>query len=172
MWPFNRRAVAHRTFGQIHPVRNGRFWKAQVSFEALKDPVELQINGFMSALHELAANVQERSGVECRLECPETVLIRNHVVATHLFRIAQEAINNALKHGKARRVVVALKPADGKMKMTVTDDGLGFQAGFPRGTGMGLQIMKYRAAMAEAVLEVASEPGAGTTVTCVFARNL
>jgi len=135
-------------------------------------PVELQINGFMSALHELAANVQERSGVECRLECPETVLIRNHVVATHLFRIAQEAINNALKHGKARRVVVALKPADGKMKMTVTDDGLGFQAGFPRGTGMGLQIMKYRAAMAEAVLEVASEPGAGTTVTCVFARNL
>jgi len=44
MWPFNRRAVAHRTFGQIHPVRNGRFWKAQVSFEALKDPVELQIN--------------------------------------------------------------------------------------------------------------------------------
>jgi hypothetical protein len=44
MWPFNRRSVAHRTFGQIHPVRNGKFWKAQVSFESLKDPVELQIN--------------------------------------------------------------------------------------------------------------------------------
>jgi PAS domain S-box-containing protein len=135
-------------------------------------PVELQINGFMSALHELAANVQERFGVECRLECPETVLIRNNAVATHLFRIAQEAINNALKHGKARRVVLALKPVDGKFKMTVTDDGLGFKVGVPHGAGMGLQIMKYRAAMAEAVLEVASRPGAGTTVTCVFARNL
>jgi len=135
-------------------------------------PVELQVNGFMSALHELAANVQERFGIECRLECPETVLIRNHVVATHLFRIAQEAINNALKHGQARRLVVAVKPADGKFKLTVTDDGLGFKAGVPTGAGMGLHIMKYRAAMSEAVLEVASEPGAGTTVTCVFAKNL
>jgi two-component system CheB/CheR fusion protein len=126
----------------------------------------------MSALHELAANVQERFGIECRLECPETVLIRNHVMATHLFRIAQEAINNALKHGKARRVVVALKPAEGKIKLTVTDDGLGFKAGVPPGAGMALQIMKYRAAMAEAVLDVASGPGAGTTVTCVFDRNL
>src|SRR5208282_656931 len=78
-------------------------------------PVELQTNGLMSALHELTANVQERFGIECRLECPEAVLIRNHVFATHLFRIVQESINNGLKHGKAGRVVVGLKPAAGKI---------------------------------------------------------
>jgi len=56
MWPFNRRTVAHRTFGQIHPVRNGRFWKAKVSFESLREPVELQIN----AAEEGPAEAQEK----------------------------------------------------------------------------------------------------------------
>lgn len=135
-------------------------------------PVELQTNGLMSALHELTANVQERFGIECRLECPEAVLIRNHVFATHLFRIVQEAINNALKHGKARQVVVALKPSAGKIKMTVTDNGLGLKDESARGKGMGLHIMKYRAAMMDAVLEVQSAPGVGTTIACIFARNL
>ena len=134
-------------------------------------PVELQTNGLMSALYELTANVQERFGVECRLECPETVLIRNHVFATHLFRIVQEAINNALKHGKAGRVVVAMKPAAGKIKLTVTDNGAGFNGDSPKGGGMGLHIMKYRAGMIDAALDVHSKPGTGTTITCVFDKN-
>jgi PAS domain S-box-containing protein len=137
-------------------------------------PVELQTNGLMSALHELTANVQERFGIECRLDCPEAVLIRNHVFAVHLFRIVQEAINNALKHGRARLVVVSLKPAAGKTKLTVTDNGAGFNEESPegKGKGMGLHIMKYRAGMIDAVLDVHSRPGAGTTITCVFGKNL
>jgi len=101
-------------------------------------------------------------------------LIRNHVFAVHLFRIVQEAINNALKHGRARLVVVSLKPAAGKTKLTVTDNGAGFNEESPegKGKGMGLHIMKYRAGMIDAVLDVHSRPGAGTTITCVFGKNL
>jgi PAS domain S-box-containing protein len=136
-------------------------------------PVELETNGFMSALHELAANVQKFSQIECKLECPEPVLIRNHHHATHLFRITQEAINNAVKHGKAKRVVISLKPDNDKIKLTVTDNGRGFpNPPGKKSTGMGLHIMKYRAGMADAALEVQSTTGAGTVVTCVFGSNL
>lgn len=136
-------------------------------------PVELETNGFMSALHELAANVQKFSQIECKLECPEPVLIRNHHHATHLFRITQEAINNAVKHGKAKRVVISLKPDNDKIKLTVTDNGRGFpNPPGKKSTGMGLHIMKYRAGMADAALEVQSTTGAGTVVTCLFGSNL
>jgi PAS domain S-box-containing protein len=136
-------------------------------------PVELETNGFMSALHELAANVQRLSQIECRLECPETVLIRNHLYATHLFRITQEAINNAVRHGQAKRVVVSLKPAGEKIKLAVTDNGIGFsEVGNRKRAGMGLQIMKYRASVVDGDLEVQSSLGKGTTVTCTFGRNL
>ena len=135
-------------------------------------PVELQTNGLMSALHELTSNVQERFGIQCRLECPEAVLIRNHAFATHLFRIVQEAINNALKHGKAGQILVSLKPIAGKVNLTVADNGLGFKNDSPHGKGMGLHIMKYRAAMMDAAMEVHSAPGTGTTVTCIFGKNL
>jgi PAS domain S-box-containing protein len=136
-------------------------------------PVELETNGFMSALHELAANAQRLFQINCRLECPEPVLIRNHQHATHLFRITQEAVNNAVKHGDAEHVVISLKPEGGKIKLAVTDDGRGFT--LPpdkKNTGMGLHIMKYRAGMADAVLDVHSVPGKGTIVTCIFGGHL
>ena len=135
-------------------------------------PVELETNGFMSALHELAANAQKKFHIECRLEWPEPVLIRSHVFATHLFRIAQEAINNAVKHGQAKRIVISLKPAGDRIELAVADDGLGFDPDSPKGAGMGLHIMKYRAGVVGAVLEVRSTAGAGTTITCTFKRNL
>ena len=135
-------------------------------------PVELETNGFMSALHELAANVENRFKIECRLECPAPVLIRNHHHATHLFRITQEAINNAMKHGKAKRVVISLKPEGDKIKLTVADNGTGFKHPPDKKAGMGLHIMKYRAGMVGASLEVGSAGDAGTIVTCLFGQNL
>jgi signal transduction histidine kinase len=56
--------------------------------------------------------------------------------------------------------------------LTVTDNGAGFNEESPEGKGMGLHIMKYRAGMIDAVLDVHSRPGAGTTITCVFGKNL
>jgi PAS domain S-box-containing protein len=136
-------------------------------------PVAFEVNGFMSALSELAANVQKLFHVECRLECPEPVLIQNNVFATHLYRIVQEAINNAVKHGKARRINISLQPAGERYALTVSDDGTGFSNETKKSGGMGLHIMKYRAGVVDAALEVRSGvDGSGTTVSCVFRKNL
>jgi len=136
-------------------------------------PVELEANGFMSALHELAANVQKLFRVECRIECPKPVLIRNNVFATHLYRIVQEAINNAVKHGRAKNIFISLKPAGDRFALTVTDDGAGFSDETKKSGGMGLHIMKYRASVLDAALEVRSNiDGLGTSVICVFRKKL
>lgn len=135
-------------------------------------PVELENNGLMSALLELAANVQKLFRVRCQLDCPEPVLIQNNLVATHLFRITQEAINNAIKHGQAKNIVIALNPANDVNVLTVTDDGRGFSGEAAPATGMGLHIMKYRASVVNADLLVQSSVGGGTSVICRFAKNL
>ena len=136
-------------------------------------PVETEPNGLMSALQELCVYITKMFRVECRFDCARPVLVRNNVFATHLYRIAQEAINNAIKHGKAKCIRIVLKPAGDKVTLAVTDDGVGFSADTKKSGGLGLHIMRYRAGVVGAVLEVRSGPdGAGTTVTCVFDKNL
>ena len=136
-------------------------------------PVEFEANGLMSALHELAAHVQKLFRIECRFECAEPVLIRNNVFATHLYRIVQEAINNAIKHGKAGHILISLKPAGDRFALAVTDDGMGFSEETKKSGGIGLHIMKYRASVVDAALEVRSGvDGVGTEVTCIFRKNL
>ncbi len=134
-------------------------------------PVELEINGFMSALHELVDHVPKLFKVKCRFECGVSVSIRDNIAATHLYRIAQEAINNAVKHGQAKRIIVSLKPAGDKISLSVTDDGIGFSKKSRKGSGMGIYTMKYRAGVIGAALEVNSA-GKGAAVTCIFSRNL
>lgn len=135
-------------------------------------PVELEANGFMSALHEMAAKVQNVFHVECRFECAEPVLIQNNGAATHLYRIAQEAINNAIRHGKAGRIEIALKTSGSQIALTVADDGLGFPGDLKDNGGMGLRIMKYRAGMVGATLEFRRANGRGTVVSCAFHTDL
>ena len=135
-------------------------------------PVELEANGFMSALSELAGNVKQLFHIECRFEPAVSVAIRDNVAATHLYRIVQESINNAVKHGRAKRVVISLKPSGDKIALTISDDGAGFSNEIKKGGGMGLHIMKYRAGVLNAALEVRSAIGAGATVTCIFDKNL
>jgi PAS domain S-box-containing protein len=136
-------------------------------------PVELEINGFMSALHELAENAQNLFRIECRLECSTPILIRNNVFATHLYRIAQEAINNAVKHGKAKHVVISVKPFGDKVVLEITNDGVGFSNETDKSGGMGLHIMKYRASVLNAALLVRpARNGTGTEVACIFDKDL
>jgi PAS domain S-box-containing protein len=134
-------------------------------------PVELEVNGLMSALTELAENAQKLFRIECRFECMTQVHIRDNIAATHLYRIAQEAINNAVKHGRAKRVVISLRPDYDKFILAATDDGIGFSNESRKGSGMGLHTMRYRASVIGAVLEVNSA-GKGATVTCTFKKNL
>jgi signal transduction histidine kinase len=135
-------------------------------------PVDVESNGLMSALQELASNTEKLFHVTCRFECPQPVLVRDHAAATHLYRIAQEAINNAIKHGKARHIALRLRAQKNQASLTVTDDGCGFVAKLEEASGMGLRIMKYRAGMIGASLEIRRANGRGTLVACLFKRDL
>jgi two-component system sensor kinase FixL len=132
-------------------------------------PVSTESNGLMSALQELANSVGQMFGVECRFKCPDPVLIGDNVVGTHLYRIAQEAINNAIKHGRAKRVEVELLRIDrGLVRLTITDWGKGIGKEGSSNGGMGLQIMRYRANMVGASLDVQNSDGKGVRVACTL----
>ncbi len=131
-------------------------------------PVLSESRGLMSALQQWAGEVQDLFGISCTFLCMEPVLIHDDSVATHLYHITQEAVNNAIKHGKARHLVIALGAAGGRGALTVSDDGSGIQKLPGAGTGMGLHIMNYRAKMIGGVLEVKSGKPHGTVVSCAF----
>jgi PAS domain S-box-containing protein len=135
-------------------------------------PVEVENNGLMSALHELAQSTGALFHVACSFQCPAPVLVRDNAAATHLYRIAQEAINNAVKHGRARSIVIRLAAEGKTVRLRVEDDGAGFQEPPAGHHGMGLHIMKYRSEVVGAKLTVAPAPKRGTIVTCEFQPGL
>ena len=129
-------------------------------------PVEIEPNGLMAALNNLAINATHLFRVRCSFECPQPVLLENRISATHLYRIAQEAIGNAVKHGQAQAIVISLKHVDQELVLTVKDNGIGFSQDGRTIEGMGLRIMEYRADMIGAMLRIDSIKGGGTTVAC------
>jgi two-component system, NarL family, sensor histidine kinase NreB len=135
-------------------------------------PVDLQANGLMSALEELATNVGAMFRVNCTFRCSTPVLISDNAAATHLFRIAQEAATNAIKHGQARRIEIELRRESGQLLLSVRDDGMGFDAKTERDDGMGLSGMRYRAEMIGGKLTVEPGNGGGTIVTCAAPDSL
>lgn len=129
-------------------------------------PVELEANGLMSALQELARNVENIFQVQCTFQCPAPVLLASNQTATHLFRIAQEAISNAVRHGKAKKIAIELQRLDSKVQLAVRDNGTGFRVDSVGDQGMGLRIMKYRASMIGGTLSVQPNPKGGMVVLC------
>ena len=129
-------------------------------------PVEFEPNGLMSALHELARNVQGIFRVKCVFNCPSPVLIPDTTTATHLFRIAQEAVSNAIRHGKASQITIQLERAAEKLLLTIRDNGVGIAPDAHNAQGMGLRIMNYRASMIGGSLLIEPHPSAGTTLIC------
>jgi two-component system, LuxR family, sensor kinase FixL len=132
--------------------------------------VEVQDEGLIAALATLAAESSELHGVSCHFACPHPVRIADDETATHLYRLAQEAITNALKHGRARHIRVALLATDAHLRLTIRDDGVGLPAA-RKGHGMGLRIMNYRAGLIGATLTIGPVPGGGTSVTCTLPRD-
>jgi signal transduction histidine kinase len=133
-------------------------------------PVRLEADGLTSALEELAGAVQSRSKVRCRFSVDEPVFIEDEVAAINLYRIAQEAVTNAVKHSHARTVSIGLGAVEDEVTLTVKDDGIGFPESLDRPQGMGLHIMNYRARMIGAALDIRRGAGGGTIVICSF-RN-
>jgi signal transduction histidine kinase len=126
-------------------------------------PVHLVDHGLVAALHEMADSVQSIFGIRCTFVGETDILIRDNTVATHIFRIIQEAVNNAVRHARATEILIRYKQKNGQFNFTVTDNGVGV---YDEGehTGMGLRIMAFRATMIQASLEIRKGENEGTTV--------
>jgi signal transduction histidine kinase len=123
--------------------------------------------GLMTAMVELATNSERLFGTPCVICCANPVLIYNEAALIHLYRIAQEAVTNAARHANPRQIDIHFKREDDTITLTVKDDGTGFTLS-KHLDGMGLEIMKYRARIINASLEIQPDSDKGTRVTCVF----
>jgi signal transduction histidine kinase len=128
--------------------------------------VGMEAGGLVIALQELAANISKWSKTVCVFEPGAPVLIQDATTAMHLHRIAQEAVTNAIRHGKARRIVVGLSEQQGRVTLTVEDDGVGLSEGWQKSQGLGTRIMAHRAAMIGADFSMDLNPTGGTFVKC------
>jgi PAS domain S-box-containing protein len=131
-------------------------------------PVFSASDGLMSALKQWASEVEDLFHVSCRFQCAEPILIDDVGLATQLYHIAQEAVTNAIKHGRASRIVLSLRREGGAASLTVEDDGVGLPETLPKHPGLGLRIMSHRANMIGGTLEVRPGRLRGTLVCCRF----
>ena len=128
-------------------------------------PVALEADGLMAALEELATTTEKNCAVKCTFNCKDPVLLEDDGTAVQFFRIAQEAVANAVRHGRPRSIEISLMETDANVVLEISDDGDGIPAPDKRTAGMGLLTMTHRARMLGGHCEVANHGGA--VVTCV-----
>ncbi len=134
-------------------------------------PVHMDEAGLSSALEDLAANTRRLHEIDCLFESEGEVLISHREMAVHLYRIAQEAISNAVRHGKATKIVIQLAIRAGLVLLTIEDNGTGIDPSQSRGSGMGMRSMRYRAGVLDGHIEISPAPGGGTLVRCSTPLN-
>lgn len=133
-------------------------------------PVPVEVEGLMAALADLADRTRHDSGIDCTFDCPIPVDVADNLAAIHLYRIAQEAVHNAVKHARPRIIRIALEDRGGPV-LRVSDDGEGLRSPREGADGLGLRIMRNRAAILGARLAVEPASPAGTIVTCELPRD-
>jgi PAS domain S-box-containing protein len=131
-------------------------------------PVAAESAGLMSALKKWAGEMEDLFHIRCRFQCDAPVYIHDVNVASNLYRIAQEAVNNAIRHGKAREIVISLSAKNGTGTLAIKDNGKGLTRDPSNQPGMGLNIMNYRADMVGGSVKVQTNEGHGVAVTCLF----
>ncbi len=131
-------------------------------------PVVSDAHGLMSALQLYTREIEDLFGIPCRFQCEEAVLIHDAPMATHLYHIAQEAVNNALKHAHPNAIVIRLYAGDRQGTLVVRDDGVGIKRPMGPHAGVGMHIMNYRAGIIGGNLEIRRDQPRGTVVTCRF----
>ena len=129
-------------------------------------PVVIDSEGLIHALRHLAEQTSELYRIKVLVLGEAEVNVNNNDTATHLYRIAKEAVQNAVKHASPKRVTIELHREGNAVVLVVADNGSGLQPGDSNEGGMGLRIMQYRADLIGGELEVTSQPGGGTVVTC------
>ncbi len=131
-------------------------------------PVQMEEEGLASALQELASSVTQLQSVDCHFHLLGQPPMFQNTAATHLYRIAQEAINNATRHGRAERIAISLVADDEATVLQIEDNGIGLKRAQHSSTGMGMNIMRYRAHLAGGDLLVEEPTAGGTSISCVI----
>lgn len=131
-------------------------------------PAMIQREGLTGALSELASRIRKIFGVACQFHCPDPVFVDDEKRAVQLYRIAQEATANAVKHSDATRIDIQLDLMPGRLRLRVSDDGRGMPPkAAASSTGLGLMTMAHRAKIVDGDLQIDSSPGQGTTISCI-----
>ncbi len=132
-------------------------------------PVQIDAEGLQTALTELAERTAADAGVACAFHSRNTIRVSSNIAATHLFRVAQEAVNNALKHANATSIELSLSRSDHSLTLEVRDNGSGFDLEKVRATTptMGLKTMEYRAGLVGGALQIERGTSGGTIVRCI-----
>ncbi len=131
-------------------------------------PVHLDRDGVAGALEQLAANSESLYRIPVKFACERRAAVRQLTAANDLYRIAQEAVRNAARHSGATQIRLALKIDPSRVVVTVEDDGHGMPQSFEARGGMGLKIMRYRATIIGASLDIVPRAGGGTVVRCTL----
>ena len=134
-------------------------------------PFQIEAGGLRAALADLAARASEQSGIPIAFECPELIDGLDATAARQLIRITQEAVNNAIRHAKPRRIRLSLGYYHNGLRLVVQDDGPGMSKTNEPADGMGIRIMRYRAGLIGGVLRIEGREGRGTVVTCTVPRR-
>ena len=150
------RELVEGALGQARAIARGLF------------PINIEPDGLAEALGRLAADAAQAFEVDCTFEGDDVVCpSREH--AGHLYRIAQEALANAARHGRAQSIAITLTAADGEAVLTIRDDGVGISdTALAGGEGLGLRTMRYRADRVGGEFEVRPRDGGGTVVAVTF----
>ena len=135
-------------------------------------PTVLDTNDIQAALEQLSENLKKYFGVASQAHCDPAIKIKDNAVAVHLYRIAQEATTNAIKHGKAKKVGISLLRENRNITLQIRDNGVGFPKNRKKEKGMGLRVMQHRARMIGATLEVEGKENHGTTITCTVGNKI
>lgn len=135
-------------------------------------PVFSEAEGLMSALERWASEVEDVFSIICRFQCEAPVLVHDNTMATHLYHIAQESVNNAIRHGNAGEIEIGLTAREREAILSIADDGKGIPSSPSKSLGMGLHIMKHRARLIGGTLSVQPNSRGGTTVSCTFPLDM
>jgi two-component system sensor kinase FixL len=136
------------------------------------DPIHVEANGLVAALRNLAAQTRELFQVGCAFSCKRDHLHVNTQTGIAFYRITQEAIHNAIRHGKARQINVELAVGGTQLCLTIFDNGKGFSPDSKSYLGMGLHIMQFRANSIGGHLTIESQPGKGAWIKCTVPTKL
>ena len=133
-------------------------------------PVPPEPTGLMSALQSLAQSTREMQRIDCSFNCRRPVPVRDSGVANHLYRIAQEAVTNAIRHGRAGHIEIVLSQTNAHITLAVRDDGIGIRHR-PDNKGIGLRVMHHRANLISGTLAVQRRADKGTEMICTVNPN-